>query len=306
MLWKLALESLESKLKTTLVAVVEHHGSVPGKAGAMMVVSPTGVAGTVGGGLVEHRWISMARQLETAHLAEFSHDGVSTDSICSGLQVMVGLPLSRKDIPVIRRLVMMSETGEPGVLEFRPEGLGIQPFDERSLGVREKGQDWLARISFGRPDELFIAGGGHVSLALSRIMATLPFRIKVFDTRADLPTMAENQWARTTRLDDWAGLSRKIPEGPHSWAVIMTHGHRDDERVLQEILNLDLRYLGLMGSAAKVAQLYRHLQGKGLNSGLLEKIHAPIGLPIRSHTPEEIAISIAAEIVGIRNGSSGK
>lgn len=302
MIWQLALDSVKAGEKTTLVAVVEHQGSVPGKSGAVMIVTPSSVAGTVGGGLVEHQWINRARKLENPILAEFSHDGVSTDSVCSGLQIMVGLPLKTQDLPTIQRLTQMAKTGEPGLLKINPDGIELEVWREDSPGVFRNGHTWTAKIQVGRPDELFIAGGGHVSLALSRIMSTLPFRIEVFDTRPDLPTMKNNSWAHATKTVDWDDVADELPEGPHSWAVIMTHGHRDDEEVLRKILHLDLRYLGLMGSATKVALLFRRMKTDGVDPRLLEKVHAPIGLQIGSHTPEEIAISIAAEIIRIRNG----
>lgn len=300
-LWELASQAVSNGITTTLVAVVDHRGSVPGKTGAMMVVTPDAIVGTVGGGLVEHQWITRARQLDQAVLEQFSHDGKASDSICSGLQIMVGIPLAKKDLPTLQKLEGMEKTGTFGVLELSPAGLKLPKGGSASPGITRKGKSWNCLVTFGRSDKIYIAGGGHVSLALSRVMATLPFRIEVFDTRKDLPTMSRNQWAHSTRVISWDQLPPLISVGPHSWAVIMTHGHRDDETVLRKLIDLDLRYLGLMGSGAKVDQLYQHLRADGISEETLKRVHSPIGLKIQSHTPEEIAVSIAAEIIHIRN-----
>ena len=298
-IWKSAIEALSAGEHPVLLAVVEHRGSVPGKTGAMMLVWEGGVEGTIGGGLVEHRWISRARSLRETVLEDFSHDGISNDSVCSGSQLIAAVPLGTEDLSLLRRLEKLERAGRCASIELSPRGLS--PADEDEPAVRREGARWRCRIAFGRNEELCIAGGGHVSLALSRVMSTLPFRISVFDTRPELPTMKANRWAHSRSVIRWDKFPGLVSEGPHSWVVIMTHGHRDDEEVLRGLLDLDLRYLGLMGSAAKVSQLFTRLREEGLDPEKLAGVHAPIGLPIRSHTPEEIAVSFAAEIIGIRN-----
>jgi len=298
-IWKSAIEAVSAGLHPVLLAVVEHRGSVPGKTGAMMLVWEGGVEGTIGGGLVEHRWISRAKKLREAILEDFSHDGVLNDSVCSGSQLIAAVPLGPEDLSMLRHLEKLERAGRCATIELSPQGLS--PTREEEPGVSREGSRWSCRLAFGRSEELYIAGGGHVSLALSRIMSTLPFRINVFDTRPELPTMEANRWAHSRSVIRWDDFPALVSEGPHSWVVIMTHGHRDDEDVLRGLLDLDLRYLGLMGSAAKVSQLFTRLREEGLDPEKLAGVHAPIGLPIRSHTPEEIAVSIAAEIIGIRN-----
>ena len=167
----------------------------------------------------------------------------------------------------------------------------------------EKNGDWTYSGPIGLEDTLYIIGGGHVCLALSRVMATLPFRIVVLDNRPELPTMDANSFAHEMRVIDLDRVGEHVEEGDRSWAVIMTFGHKHDRQALEGLLGKKLAYLGLMGSAAKVQRLFKDLVAEGTPPEDLEEVRAPVGLSIGSHTPEEIGISIAAEIIALRNGS---
>ena len=94
-----------------------------------------------------------------------------------------------------------------------------------------------------------------------------------------------------------------VEEGDRSWVVIMTFGHTHDRQVLEGLLGRDYGYLGLMGSKAKVRQMFTSMVADGTPESVLEGVKAPVGMSIGSHTPEEIAISIAAEIIALRNRS---
>jgi xanthine dehydrogenase accessory factor len=142
-------------------------------------------------------------------------------------------------------------------------------------------------------------GGGHVSLALSQVVSNLEFEISVLDDRAELPTLATNHFAHYKHQIDYEMLS--IAPGPHRYVVVMTVGYRTDLVALRRLLGHDYRYLGVMGSAAKVAELRRVLAEEGFD---LSRLHGPIGVPISSRLPEEIAVSVAAELIGVRNEKS--
>jgi xanthine dehydrogenase accessory factor len=133
-------------------------------------------------------------------------------------------------------------------------------------------------------------------------MATLPFRIVVLDNRAELPTMAANHHAHELRVVDFERIADEVPEGERSWVVVMTFGHHHDREVVERLLGRRFRYLGLMGSLAKVRKMFADMVRDGADPDALARVRAPIGVPIGSHTPEEIAISVAAELVALRNG----
>jgi xanthine dehydrogenase accessory factor len=151
------------------------------------------------------------------------------------------------------------------------------------------------------PDTIYIIGGGHVGLALSRVMATLDFRIVVFDARPDVNTFTRNRYAHEKRVLAFDQVGKAIPAGPHSYAVIMTPGHRSDDAALRQLVRKRLAYLGVLGSARKARQLLDQLRAEGCPPECLARVRTPVGLPIASHTAAEIAISIAAEIIQVRN-----
>ncbi len=299
--WSLAERALKDNEPVVLVVVVEHHGSVPGKTGAMMIVTADAVEGTVGGGLVEHRLIERTRSEPENELFLFSHDGETSDSICSGGQTIAVIPLASRHLAAVELLADMEDRGAPGTLVVTPSGPYAEARTVDGPSFSGAPDDWRFEMPFGPRDTLTIIGGGHVGLALSRIMATLPFRIVVLDDRENLPTLENNSWAHEIHHVSWPEIARHVPEGPLSWVVIMTSGHRHDTEVLRNLLPLEVRYLGLMGSNAKVRQVFRTMEAEGFKRSQLAKVHAPIGLPIASHTPEEIAVSIAAEIIKVRN-----
>ena len=133
-------------------------------------------------------------------------------------------------------------------------------------------------------------------------MVTLPFRIVLLDNRPDLPTMEANSYAHERRIIDYDDVAAQVPDGDNSWVVIMTYGHHHDRRVLEGLLGREYAYLGVLGSRAKIHQMFTDMKSEGAPAHELDRVHAPVGLPIRSHTPEEIAVSIAGEIVAVRNG----
>jgi xanthine dehydrogenase accessory factor len=152
---------------------------------------------------------------------------------------------------------------------------------------------------------LTIVGGGHVSLALSRLACNLEFEITVLDDRADLVTLAANHFAHHRhQVSSYDALAAAVPTGPNRYVVVMTVGYRTDAVALRQLLSRDYAYLGVMGSATKVAELRRVLLEEGYSAEALAQLRGPIGVPINSHTPEEIAVSVAAELIAVRNGGS--
>jgi xanthine dehydrogenase accessory factor len=114
--------------------------------------------------------------------------------------------------------------------------------------------------------------------------------------------MEANTYAHERRVVDYEEVAEHVPAGERSWVVIMTYGHVHDRHVLGKLLGRDYAYLGVLGSRAKIHAMFDRMKKEGVLPESLEQVHAPVGLSIRSHTPEEIAISIAGEIIAVRNG----
>jgi xanthine dehydrogenase accessory factor len=301
--WEFALEELGAGRRPVLVFVVDHSGSVPGVTGTRVVVSESAFAGTIGGGAAEKGLVERACRCDGGvELVHFRHTPGAGGTLCSGLQVFAIISLTRNDGEQIASLVESLGQQQAGTLSLSPEGLRFSPGRVGSHRFVDEGTEWSYEGPVGLLDTLTIIGGGHVSLALSRVMATLPFRIVVLDDRSDLPTMAANSFAHVRRAVDFDRIADHVAEGERSWVTIMTFGHEHDRRVLEGLLGRPYAYLGLMGSKAKIARMIADMRRDGVPEADLAAVRAPIGLAIGSHTPEEIAVSIAAEIVALRNG----
>ncbi len=152
--------------------------------------------------------------------------------------------------------------------------------------------------------ELFIVGAGHVGFHLARIAQEVGFRVHVADDREKFANAERFPTAAEIIVDDipsWIAQAR-IP--PHAYVVIVTRGHTNDLEALRALAPRDLRYLGLIGSRAKVARIYDALTADRMPADALKRVHAPIGLDIGAVTPQEIAVSIVAELIAVKHGKT--
>jgi xanthine dehydrogenase accessory factor len=152
------------------------------------------------------------------------------------------------------------------------------------------------------PDpRLYIIGAGHVGFQLGRIAPDAGFRVHVVDDREKFASPDRFPGAEITvePIPEWLHRA-DIP--PAAFVVVVTRGHQHDLEAMRALAARDLRYLGLIGSRAKVARIYDALLEEGLPVPCLERIHAPIGLEIGAVTPAEIAVSILAELIAVRRG----
>ena len=147
-------------------------------------------------------------------------------------------------------------------------------------------------------NKLYIIGGGHCGKALGRLTLLSGFEVTIIDNRPDSLEEIQLDTAHHCILNDYQDISSAIRFGKGAWVVIMTHGHLHDKQVLQQCLRQSTRYLGMIGSKSKVKETFNTLMQQGYSESELARVHAPIGLPIGSQTPYEIAISIMAEIIG--------
>jgi xanthine dehydrogenase accessory factor len=133
-------------------------------------------------------------------------------------------------------------------------------------------------------------------------MNTLGFHITILEERNELNTVKKNQWAHQIKfVDTYSQIAPHVPEGDNHFVVIMSFGFRTDALALRTLEKRKYRYLGMLGSSKKMETLRRQLAEEGMDREWLQGLHAPIGLDIKSETPEEIAVSIAAQIISIKN-----
>ncbi len=152
-----------------------------------------------------------------------------------------------------------------------------------------------------RKQRLYIIGAGHCGRALAPLARLCDFYVVMIDNRKELLEQQALKSADRICLSDYTDLDRHIDFDDNAYIVIMTHGHIHDKKVLEYCLSRKSKYLGMIGSWTKVPKTFADLRQKGFTDQELEKVHAPIGLPINSHTPHEIAVSIMAQIISVRN-----
>jgi xanthine dehydrogenase accessory factor len=149
--------------------------------------------------------------------------------------------------------------------------------------------------------QLYIVGAGHVGWHLGRAAADAGFRIHVVDDREKFANAARFPGAEVVvaPIPEWLQTS-DVPSA--AYVVILTRGHQHDLEAMRALAPRRLKYLGLIGSRAKVARIRAALLSEGLSQTALDAVHAPIGLAIGAVTPAEIAISILAELIAVRRG----
>ena len=147
---------------------------------------------------------------------------------------------------------------------------------------------------------MYIFGGGHISLALAQIGKLLGFKITVIDERVEFASPQRFPEADLVLAEKVDTAFSKLTITKSSFIVIVTHGHQHDEHVLELAVCTEARYIGMIGSEAKNKAVLSHLLARGISQERLDKVYAPIGLDINAQTPEEIAVSIMAEIIKVR------
>ena len=152
---------------------------------------------------------------------------------------------------------------------------------------------------------VYIFGAGHVGYYLARMAHEAGFAVHVIDDRAAFANIERFPFAASIVVDDIPAWLAQTPLPSTAYAVIVTRGHRNDLDALRALAPRDLRYIGLIGSRAKVSRLYEQLLAEtDVVPVLLERIHAPIGLDLGAVTPQEIAVSITAELIAVRRGKA--
>ena len=150
------------------------------------------------------------------------------------------------------------------------------------------------------PALLYIFGAGHVAFNLYKVAMIAGFDVTVVDDRESYANRERFPDAREVFAADFDGAAERLQISEAAHIVIVTRGHRDDMRVLRWALNLNTRYLGMIGSRRKTISIYKELEAEGVPAEKFANIHAPVGLEIGAVTPEEIAVAIVAEMIAVR------
>jgi len=149
---------------------------------------------------------------------------------------------------------------------------------------------------------LCLFGAGHVAQPLARMARAAGFRVEVADDRLKFANRERFPEADLVVVDDFPSAAEKMTLGRNSYAIVVTRGHKGDADALAAAVGKGLRFVGLLGSKPKVVHIFSALMERGIPREELARIHAPLGLEIGAQTPEEIAVSILAEMIAVRRG----
>ena len=153
---------------------------------------------------------------------------------------------------------------------------------------------------------VFIFGGGHISLSLSKMSTMVGFQTVVIDDRPQFANKERFPEAEEVIAEEFPLVLPKLKVNQGSYLVIVTRGHAYDQEVLEWALGQEVKYIGMIGSRKKIQTVYDALKQKGIPPDQLQRVYAPIGLNIGALTPEEIAVSIVAQMIQVRRQKKGE
>ncbi|UCC31214.1 MAG: XdhC family protein [Phycisphaerales bacterium] len=224
---------------------------------------------------------------------DLDHDfGFDDGLICGGsMDVAISVISDPQQTRAIREAADRVRAGEAATLPLRVQ---------TSAGLAEY------RINLEVPPKLVIAGGGHIGLALATMMVPLGFHMSVIDDRSEFASAERFPPPINPVVGDIAKTLADWPIDSNTYVAIVTRGHKHDEQALAAVLDSPAKYIGMIGSRRKIKVVFDDLRHKGAAQAQLDRVHSPIGLDIKAVTPEEIAVSIAAELISIRRAEYRK
>jgi xanthine dehydrogenase accessory factor len=271
-----------------------------------MVVTATSTHGTIGGGNLEHVAIGQARALLREAPGQWRVQdyplGPLLGQCCGGRVRLLLEHLTLDDAAWIERAHRLLRDGDSFTLstKFEPEtlqrdfsGLGV-PASAR--GPRPVAGDRILEQFVNELPRVLLFGYGHVGAALQRLLSTLPFRVDVFDTRAEFAEEAE-----VTLVSEAGAESVASVVSPDDFVLVMTHDHALDYRLTLAGLRAAPRFVGLIGSATKRARFLRRLREAEVGAPALARLCCPIGMPgVDGKQPDVIAVAVAAQLLALR------
>ena len=326
------LYMMEKELDTMLVTIIADQGSTPRGAGSQMLVGSEGrILGTIGGGAVEGQADSMARKLlqqkaSCCHLFQLHPDAKENiGMVCGGNVKVLFQYISGTDAHwqnLAGKLLEMTAARQTGWLALKTNGSAPSLLTEDGLAVLGESVNGQAACSSWKPEQsedvfclplpvgerAIIFGGGHCAQALAPLLHTVGFRVTVFEEREEYGCRENFPSAEQIIVGDYTRIGDSLQLTAEDYIVIMTNGHSFDLEVQDQVLRGDFAYVGVIGSRKKTAAVNAKLRERGVSEEAISRVHTPIGTPIKAVTPEEIAVSIAGELIytrALRREASG-
>lgn len=317
------LYELEKKHDLMLVTIISELGSSPRGTGAQMLVGTGGrILGTVGGGPTEKLCEERALRLIPEKRSEIHEYRLHSNSVedigavCGGdvnvyFQFIDGqseswVKTAKLVVASINEkkeawLVQRTDGGDPSILDASGATLLGGAVDIPGITahgcVLSEGY-FSMKLPIG--ERVIIFGGGHCAAALAPLLNTVGFRVTVMDCREEYASYERFPMAEKLVCGDYRSISDYLTIEPNDYIVIMTSGHSFDYDVQEQVLRLPTAYVGVIGSKSKTASVNARLRAAGVPEEGIAHVHTPIGTDIKAVTPEEIAVSIAGEMILVR------
>lgn len=312
----------------TIATITKKVGAAPREEGAKMFVGDDGrLFGTIGGGCVEAEVWQEAKRIagtQGVKLFRYQMDGKLVEDegmICGGNIDVLLEPVDSRYRHLYNEVRGLEKSGKSALIVTRyAEGSfskslvredGSVVGDELEEALKSSFHPHInARgpiVADGTVIEpivsssfLYLFGAGHVSQFVSRIAAMVDFNVIVVDDRSDFANAERFPEAAQIIVEDFRDACRDLVFHGNEYVAILTRGHKHDALVLEEIMKKPTRYVGMIGSRRKTKLVFDYLKASGFEEAALKTVHAPIGLEIRAETPQEIAVSIVAELIEAR------
>ncbi len=300
------LYEMEKKHDTMLVTIIADQGSTPRGAGSQMLVgSESRITGTIGGGAVERRSEELAMEFlkeKKSGIHEFRlHRNAKEDigMVCGGdltvyFQYISGTDEAWKALA--GQLLAWVRERKPGWLVLYLDGSAPLLCETKE----ELPEENCFCLPLPVGERVVIFGGGHCSYALAPILKSVSFRVTVFDCREEFANADRFPDADQVICGDYLNIADSLTLNAEDYVVVMTNGHSHDYEVQEQVLRGPLAYIGVIGSRAKTAAVNKKLREAGIAEEVISSVHTPIGTAIKAVTPEEIAVSIAGEMIYVR------
>jgi len=300
--------------------VVNHSVHSPGTTGARLAVFSDGsMIGTIGGGVMELNVLAKGKALlesdpEPPTIQKLVHrkegEGEKSGLICAGFQTNLYHVLRpHVDAGPVREIVAAAQDDRPREIILDANGLRLGSADrtgpQYDLTTTDAG--WQYKENAMNLSRVAILGGGHCGLSLSNMMWSLGYHVSIFDTRLRVQTMlTKDSCDEKHVVDDFLKAGAMIRAKKHTDVVVMTTELDSDVEALRGLIGYEFPFVGVMGSRAKIAAIRKRLGTYEGADELLERLVAPVGLPIGSNTPDEIAVSVAAQLLQRRADAANK
>lgn len=323
------LQCMQAKENTVFVVIIEDEGSVPRGKGSVMLVGERGcLAGSIGGGAVEAESVRRGQQCLQGKRSETKKYDLSLRSQTLGMacggevrvtfryvdaentewkqiaqELIARMDRGRSGWLLLKtddtqNAALTDESGEilVGDAEWKPIDVHKCPLSTETCIIQEN----AAAVPYEGEERAILFGAGHIGKALTPILKSVGFRVTVMDDRAEYVTKERLPDAVELICGDFRKAAERVHFEAEDYVVIMTSGHVHDFEVEEQALRFDTAYVGVVGSKKKIKTVNEKLKAAGISEEKISGICTPIGIPIKSVTPEEIAVSIAAEMIKVR------